>query len=324
MKKKKLIIGSLIAGVLIYFLFRQLDLQKLHDLKIVINFQLLLMAFILYIISNIMRAKRFNFVLGNQLQLVEMFRITSFYNLYTGLLPGGIGELSFIYFIKQKIKQHMPVGLSSVVITRIYDILITAFFLLGSTIVLTNLRVEKGIYVFLVSIIIVTLLFIIKYIDAIIVRFIKLGEFFIKSDIAWLNKAKEAARLAANILKENKNKKIPLFFITFLFWGINFLIIELSFRAIGVPLSYFEAVFMGTILHITTIIPLNTLAGFGYKETGLALGLIFIGFVKHQAILHSFFFHLLTILFMVLLAFIGLLMNVKTVKIRKVIELRCL
>jgi uncharacterized membrane protein YbhN (UPF0104 family) len=68
---------------------------------------------------------------------------------------------------------------------------------------------------------------------------------------------------------------------------------------------------MGTISNLTAVIPLNTIGGFGYKETGVTLGLLLIGTTKNNAIVLSFLVHLLSIFFVVILSAVGFMLSMK-------------
>lgn len=314
-KKKKLIIGSLLAIVIIFLLFRQIDFEKLRNLKISINYSLLTISFLLCVLSNLLRAKRFNYVLNNPLKLVEMFRITSFYNLYTGLFPGGLGEFSFIYLIRKKVKKYLSSGLSVIIMTRIYDILILAVFLLITLVSFgKDIKIDRGKYIFAVSLITAMVFLITHQISKIIKKINDLFNVLFKSKSAWSKKINTNLKLTRLSLENNKSKSLSLVLMTGLLWAINFFIAQLFFRSFGVELNYFEAILMVTISNIIAMIPINTLAGFGYKEAGFAFGLMLIGLAKQEAIIYGFLVHMLTLAFMLAVALIGILVSLKPLK----------
>jgi len=306
--KKKFILGTLIAVFIIYLLVRQIDLEKIKDLSIKIDFYLLSVAFLLLVVANLVRAARFNYVLNKPISLKEMFRVTSFYNLYTALLPGGVGELSLIYLLKKKIKNHISLGLSSIVITRIYDILIImALFLVGLFMV-GNIEIDKSKSILIMGPLIVALLLIIKYIHKIVE---KLGQLFLllAKQSAWAHKVVKNLKEAAIFLESNQKKKLPLFITSFFFWLITFWTVQLLFWAVGIHLDFWGAVVVGTLANLIMMIPINTLGGFGYQETGVALGLIFLGIVKSEAVIYSFIYHLLVIGVLLGLALVGFMLG---------------
>jgi uncharacterized protein (TIRG00374 family) len=310
MKKKRLIIGSLLAVVIIFLLFRQIDFKKLANFEIKINFYLLAGAFFLSVFSNLIRAKRFNYILNNSLKLTDAFRITSFYNFYTSLFPGGLGEVSFIYLIRKKIKPHIPTGLSSVMVTRVYDVLMMSVFLLGSLVMFSRGIINKEKYIFLAGAGVIIAFLIIRYLDKAIEKINKVFCYLARNNPVWLSKVKNNLELTTIFLRNNKKKNVALFFITLLFWGINFLVVQLFFWSFGLKINYLESILLGTISNMIVMIPLSTFAGFGYLEGGFTLGLILIGLAKEQAVIYSFIFHLVLIGFTLGLVVIGVLLGI--------------
>ena len=310
MKKRRLIAGTSLAVLLIFVLYKQIDLETLRNFRVKIDFYLLIAALSLYILANIVRAQRFNYIMNNCLKLIDMFKITAFYNLYTGIFPGGIGELSFIFLVRKKIKKYVPSALSSIITTRIFDILVTSVYFLCSLIILGRLKSELEKYIFVV-IVIILFLMLHLYIDKIMMILSKMLSVLTQRYVAWLKSVADNFRHTSENLEDNKNKSFLLFIFTFPYWGVNFFIIQLTFWSIGLEISYFESVFLGAISNLTSTIPINTIGGFGYKEAGLTLGLIFIGVAKSDAVIFSFLVHLLHISFMFMLALISKIASAK-------------
>ena len=307
------------AAVIIFILYRQIDFEKFQSLSFKIDYTLMVAAFTLYVGSSLIRAKRFNYLLDNGVKLIDMFKITSLYNLYTGLLPGGIGELSFVYLLRKKVEGSVPAAFSSVIITRIHDIFIMAVFLLISLLIVGNAEVTKAEYVMIFAVIII-MLFLIRYIDLIINTINKTLSLVIRHGSFLLNTIEHLSRVG-RIMRVNRDKSLSLLFVSASYWVVNSFIVQLLFRSMGVNLGYFEAVLMTAITIFVSIIPFNTLGGFGYKEAGITLGLMFIMVDKNSAIFYSFLFHLLSLGFMFALATLGMLTDVKLTKVRELFKM---
>jgi uncharacterized protein (TIRG00374 family) len=307
-KKKKLIIGTFFAGVIIFILLKQVDFAGLQGRKMYINYHLLAVTFLFFTFLNMIRAERFNIVLNREIKFRELFKVTTYYNLYTGLFPGGLGELSFVYLIRSKMKSHIPAGLSCVFITRVWDILVMAGFLLLSLLFLDNINPAKKDYL-AIFLIIAAIFLTAHYAGSIIGYLVKRLSRLVgpKAPPGRLCVLIDNLNRTADALGDNRSKAGTLFFVTVIFIGARFFVIKLFFQSLGLSISYFEAVLLGAICNIITLIPLNTFGGFGYQETGIALGLILIGIPKSEAILNGFIFHLLSIIFMAMLALVGLL-----------------
>jgi uncharacterized protein (TIRG00374 family) len=305
MHKKKLLIGSVVAIVIIFILINNVEFKKLNSLKENFNYVYLVFAFIILILGNLIRAVRFNYLLNYSFKFSEIFTITTYYNFYTAIFPGGIGELSFLHLIKKNIKQNIPHGLSSIFLTRFFDILLMTIFFAGALPIINieNLNKQKlGIMILIITVFILLVLrFHVILINKINYIFEGLSEKY-----KWALKIRDALKQTEEILIVNKKKSKVIFLLSFFYLGMIFFIVQLVFLSVGVKLNYFESILMGSISTLVTITPLNTIGGYGYKETGLTLGLIFLKIAKSEAIVFSFLFHTLFLFCNSLLALLGM------------------
>lgn len=308
-KKRRLLIGSVVAVFLFFFLFKQIDFDKPYNLKIDFNYNLLSIAFILYFIANVVRAERFNLLFSQRLNFPDIFNITTLYNLYTALFPGGLGEFSFVYLIKKKVRKNIPTGVIAVLVTRIFDVLIISIFAIFSLLSFSDIQFNFVKYFYILLILICSLSLTLIYLPVISKKILKILDFRLRRNNFWKAKLRDNILSFCSIIESNKKKNFFLFLSSTLFWGIIFFMIQLFFWSIGVRLNYFESIFIGTISSIVSIIPLNTLGGFGYKETGLTLGLILLGIIKNNAIAYSFLIHLISLAFVILLVCVGFSVN---------------
>ena len=320
MKKRRLIIGALFAIIILVLLYKQINFGNLQDLKIKIDYRLLATAFLLFAFTTVLLAKRFNYVLHNILPLVSIFKIFAFYTLYNKLFPGGIGELSFIYLIKKKVERPIPSGLSCIIITRVLDLLSTAAFSLVALIAVREINIDRWKYIVAVVIFVIVALLMVQNISRVIEKITGIFNDLIKSNSVLWNKIKDNLKRTTDILKINKKKNLSLFCFTFLIFGINYLITQIVFLSFGLRLNYFEAVLVGTMSTIISLIPINTFGSFGYKEAGIALVLVLMGVVKDHAIIYSFLLHLTSIVFMLLMVLVGVLINVKLTRVKELIK----
>ena len=315
LNKKKLIPGTILAAIIILLLICSIDLDKFASLRLDFNWLYLFIAFIILIPVNLIRALRFNYLLDFSFKLTEIFSITTYYNFYTTIFPGGVGELSFIHLIRKNIDKNISYGLSAIFLTRVYDILLMLLFCgaVLPVIHFTDFNKEKLILFIIGCVVVISL--IAYYLDAVIQLVNRVFLFLAnKTKSRWIIKIRDILEQTEEISKQSKKKAKMVFLLSFFFWAVIFFIIQLLFWAIGVKLNYFESVLLGTITNLTNIIPFNTIGGFGYKEVGIAMGLIILKISKNEAIMISFVFHILSIFFMTLLGLVGLLVKLITEK----------
>ncbi|MDA2935712.1 flippase-like domain-containing protein [Patescibacteria group bacterium AH-259-L05] len=316
MKRKKIIFGTIFSIIIIVLLVKQIDLGRIQDFKLKINYPLMIIAFLFTFISSLIRAIRFNYSLAVRLKILDIFRITLFYNLYTRLFPGGIGELTFPYLIKKNTNQAISTGLSSILLTRIFDILVIALFLGGGLIFFSNIDIENKKILYIGYFLIALIAWLsIQYLNKIVKVFANLSNKLVSDKNKWLKKINNNLYSISEALKINKKKKKQLFITTVLFWGSNFLMVQLFCISIGLAISYGEAILIASISVVAGLIPLNTIGGFGYKEGGLTLGLLLIGVAKHDAVIYSFLIHIVSISLALGGAFVGVLLDIKSSKV---------
>jgi uncharacterized protein (TIRG00374 family) len=303
---KKIIIGTVVSIFIIVILFRNLDFEKLKEIDLSINYFLLFLALLLSITATFFRSLRFKISLKNEISLKSILSKTLFYNFYTRFFPGGIGELSFVYMLRKSVERGSVRSVNSLMITRLYDLLtITIFLLAGFG--FNQLNTDET-NVYLIFFIVIAMLFgcVILFLDRIISLFEKI---FRKS------KSKIGKRIYVlvgelkNESLHNKKNKYLMFGYSVLFWAINYLMVYVFCHSINMQISYFDAIIVSSFSIITGLIPINTLGGFGYKEGGLTLALIFIGFIKQDAIIYAFLIHLVSLFLALLSAGVGLIIE---------------
>lgn len=315
LNKKKLAPGTILAAIIIILLIYNIDLDKLASLRLDFNWTYLCLAFIILIPVNLIRALRFNYLLDFSFKLTEIFSITAYYNFYTTIFPGGIGELSFVHLIRKNVNKNISHGLSAIFLTRVYDILLMLLFCgaVLPVIRFPDFNKEKLVLFIIGCIVVISL--IAYYLDAVIQLVNRVFLFLAnKTKSRWISRIRHILEQTGEILKQSKKKVKMVFLLSFFYWAVIFFVIQLLFGAIGINLNYFESVLLGTMTNLTTIIPFNTIGGFGYKEAGISLGLMILRIPKNEAIMISFVFHILSILLMTLLGFVGLLVKLITKK----------
>ena len=130
MKKLKIIIGIFISLILLYFVFRDVEPQKvLHEL-LNINYFIIIPAVIIQILSYWVRAMRWTLMLSSikKISTSRIFPIICINYLANNLLPLRAGEFVRAYMIGQKEGISKATALSTVIVERVYDGVTLALF----------------------------------------------------------------------------------------------------------------------------------------------------------------------------------------------------
>jgi len=125
----------------------------------------------------------------------------------------------------------------------------------------------------------------------------------LESIVIWLLKKHNSKVLEkSNLFLQNTSNIIPsnaqsvvIFLFTLVSWTIAFGGVQYAYQSIGIPLTYMQALLMGVIVNMTSLIPINTIGGFGYKEAGIAIGFAMLGYPSDQAVMYGFLYHLVSL-----------------------------
>jgi uncharacterized membrane protein YbhN (UPF0104 family) len=118
---RKLLIPLLVSFIFFYLLFKLLSPEEIESLLKSLSFSILIPAFFLYTLSQVVRSVRWK-VLIKDLSLWEVFTVNSANILMNNLLPARTGELSWFYYAR-KLGIDLKVSLWSFILGRLYDLL---------------------------------------------------------------------------------------------------------------------------------------------------------------------------------------------------------
>ena len=307
--RKKIILGIIISGILIYFLLTLTNPSEIVTVFYRISFSHLIIGFILYVLIMIFRTIRFNFILETKLKLRQLFNIIAIHNLMINVIPMRLGEFSYVYLMKKK-GVHISKGLSQLLIVRVYDVIaISVIFIISSFFVKDTPLIVKYYVKISTAFLILLLLgfFALLMFDKKVVKILKK-----------LNPAKKLAiieklfvtieDLIKNFKKSLKMKtSITLLFYSFLIWVGNYLMTYYLIHGLGLSFNFWEVSLIFTFLIILIMLPISTFSGFGVWEGGLTGAFTAFGITLEKAVATSFAYHIISILFFLILGFFGII-----------------
>jgi len=312
-KLLKKIFAVLITVVLVTLLFTQINMEDVITTLKNINPILLIAGFFIYTGSYILRAWRFHVLLNRDISIRNIFPIVCAHNMLNNLLPARTGELSYIYFLKKEEGRTTGEALGTLIIARFFDfIIITIFFLLfflfvGYIVPGFSILIFTGIVFLLV--VVVLLIGLLFYGDAMFVRAKKILKFFdfntVQMGTFVSKKCEEMITCFNAFTKGKKSNLLSVFFLSLGIWSLSYLLFYLLAISMNINLGVIPILFASSFAVFSTVLPIQGIGGFGTMEGGWALGFIAVGIPNEMAISTGFAFHLIILIYTLILGSVG-------------------
>ncbi len=309
MEKEKTI-PLIITAVLIAILISQIKVGDILTAITSASPRWILLGFALYALSYFLRALRFNILLNGKVDIRGLFAIVSVHNMMNNLLPARTGELSYIYLLKKTKGVQSGEGIATLMAARTLDLiavsmifLISIFFIEGFA---TSRMILAPIALILLAILILFLSIYYGKKTASLIRAqtLRIGISESRPIAFLLTKIDEAAKSFRAI---NSNKLIfQVLVVTILVWILQFSVVYTLIVGMGISLNLLEVVVGTTFAMLTVILPISSLAGFGTAEGAWTIAVMSMGISKEVAIISGFGFHILILIFALILGGYGL------------------
>ncbi len=303
------IVSVAISVGLLIFLFRYINFHTLKDLFLNLYYPAILVYFALFVSGIAFRTWRYKLMLpGVPIGFFGLAGVTIIRNLFVDFLPARLGELSFIWVLNKRYKVAVELGGSAFIGAFVYD-LIALFPLLVIAIGLSPLRAQEtgkwlmilftGAFVFLSVVVVFAKRFLPLVIDLLshpkirsfVRRYRFMGVVYEKGiqiirQLILLGEQGIGGKLFLLSLGVRLSKYISLFF---LFFAVV--------RSMGYTLHSLNpfTVFSGTAFtEVSSLLPIQGLAGLGTWEATWAAVFVFFGFKRETAILSGIGVHWIT------------------------------
>ncbi len=301
MNKKKLLKGivfTLVSIMLLWFLFRFINLSDVAAAFSRVTLVGVFVGFVFYVIGYLIRALRFYYLLNRQLPVRTLFSIVCIHNLMNSLLPARLGELSYVYLVKKK---NIPLaqGSAGLFLTRIFDLIaLILLFLLALFMARDSLPaffmnlVPAVLALFAVLILISVALILCK---PLLHRFRSSSFQVLRFLYSFIH----------SFHQEHTRSKLGMLFITStLLWISQFLMIYFMFWGV-LPVNGWYLLIGSLFSILSTVLPVQGIAGFGSIEGAWAVGFVLLGVAKETAIATGFVFHLVLVAYFLVLGAAG-------------------
>jgi hypothetical protein len=229
------------------------------------------------------------------------------------LLPARTGELSYVYLLKKINHRTTGEGMATLGVARVFDFisLSTLFFL--SVFLITDIpefvRNAFTIIIIFVIVLLIILYMILfsgrKFVNSIQKIFTDIN--FEKNPITLylIKKGFETV----DSLEQIKIKKyfFILLVLSILIWGLNYLLLYLLIQAMNFQLSFLIVILGATFILLTTVLPIQGIGGFGTTEAVWTVVFVPLGMTLEAAITSGFCFHIISIIFYLILGGYGII-----------------
>ncbi len=292
------IIFFIIAVTLVVFLVSRIDVKKTISAFSSARPGLILLACCIYFASNFFKALRFMAIMKNtRVGIFNMFTIVSFHNFFNQVMPARTGELTLIYYLKKIGGVKATRGLHSLIVVRIFDMIIVSLFFVVSFILYfgtreSSLLLYVGIAMAVISII---ALFNIKWMVIVVSKvFYGIGSLPFLQDKKLVKKLLEKVyQVEEEFSQFDTRGNLPMIAVTSLMvWTALYTLSFVVIRGFNIDIGYIPALIGATGGILTNVLPINSFGSFGTLEAGWTGGFLLVGMSMQDAVTTGFGNHL--------------------------------
>lgn len=302
MKKYYRIITVGLSLLLLWFLLAQMRFGDIMTLVRKIQLPYLFAAFAVYGAVNAFRAARFWDLTGRHIPLRRMMAITFAHAFVNSIAPARMGEFSYVYYVQRTGKVGLGANVASLFISRAFDMLLTVAAMLISIIFIARelQNAEQLVFLSVAGFIVLLAVFSLfffwetKVLWAIngLFDLLRLKRFALGSRV--LQKVQEVITTIAG--GREPRLFIRTFFWTMLIWGAIYFMLWFIALGLGLPIGFWESVFMASLPTLASTLPFYTIGNFGLFEGAKTLALTLLRFTRELAISFSFLSHIAEII----------------------------
>ena len=315
MNNKKIFISGIITLFLLFFLASNITFFDIKQTYSNLSLEIILIGFLLYILTYLFRSIRLRFLIGNNLNLRESFKIISIHNMLNQIFPFKSGDISLIYLLKKK-SISFSKSTSILLIFRILDFFSILFLLLLSLFFTKSFYLmfsNSLIYLILISVLLFILCSILLYKSNFIIYLIlKIISFFNITKISnFKNFSNNLNKISKNLNNYRKDRKLfgLLFIFSIIIWISSFIFTYYILIKLGLELSILNFVLAMSLVLIFNSLPIHGLFNLGTQETFWTISFVLIGIEKGLAISSGLIVHILVILYFLILGLISMFYN---------------
>jgi uncharacterized protein (TIRG00374 family) len=308
---------------LVYFLLKQVNFADVKKAFLNMDITFLVIGLAIMFIQNIFRAYQKKILIGNaNVNMGDLFMVTLVRNGLNMVLPARTGEISYVYVLKRKFKLPVEIGVSTLVLILIFD-LVMVFSLIVIAVIIVGINkyaISSAMIIAIAVALLAVALLILFFLPKIIGLIIKiLSKLFLRYRIG-KNRImqllyKKLVDINENIIIIQKRRVYwKVYIVSLVIRILKFASYYFIILGIMKPMGYsianlsFWVIFLGTVVaELSAVLPTHALAGFGTYEGAFALSFVILGFPKELSIIVGFNYHLIILLFSVSLSILAMI-----------------
>lgn len=304
-------VAVLITVALLAILLSQVNVADVVTTLMSIDPLYLVAGFLLYICSYVFRAVRFHVLLNREVRLRDLFWIVCVHNMMNNLLPARTGELSYVYLLKRIHARSVGEGIATLVVARVFDSIAIIFLLFAAGFFVQE--ISRGIsdilwimYIFPLFLMILLIVLVpfgrrVMWVIEQILKHCRLSTTNFGGYI--LRRGYETIDSFERI--EIRKNVIPISIVSISTGLVNFGALYLILLGMGITLPIQNVIFGATFILLASVLPIHGIAGFGTTEAIWTVVYIPLGMTLNDAIISGFGYHILILLFTLILGLSG-------------------
>ena len=314
MKKRTLWSGAVSSRLVVGYVLIKLDWHEVSSTFRSLNWNWVLLAFLVYLVNYLLRGIRFRYLLSlKDIPFHKVLGVTNLYGMYLYLLPAKFGEVSFPVLVKNRLDVDISTSTGSLIVARVFDFLTIALLLpialiIYWDIVPVNFRILSIVFSVLVFISYTVFIWLLRNSEK------NLSWFEMKGSLRpTFQKVKDfivgVYRSAQTV--DQRQQYWRLLLITIGIWicvNSNFYLITL---ALGYRFNFFQIVIVSIIMVPVTLFPIQGFANLGAHELGWVTAFTLFGYQYLDALNIAVSSHIVYVFFVILLGLSGFLLSTR-------------
>jgi glycosyltransferase 2 family protein len=308
---------------LLFFLLQEVTIEDIKNAILGVYRPSLIIGLVLIFSIDFFRSYRAKILIGpGRISMVDLFLVSLVRNGFNMVLPARTGELSYIYVLKRKFSLPIEIGVSTLMIAVVFDLVMVFSMILISIIIvgINRYAVSSTSVILIAGGLLVFFLLFLFYLSGFIGLFIKLyDKTMINSRIG---KTKVMQYLYDKLVETKKNIEIirkrgvywKVYLITIPARLLKFTAYYFLIHAVLQPMGYgfgdlpYWVIFLATAAaEMSAVLPTHSLAGLGTYQGAFALAFVLLGFSERISITVGFSYHIINLVFTVAWSLIALL-----------------
>ena len=316
----RLLVSLLVSAAIVFVLLRLTHVspgQILGTLKRTSPAAILIGLF-LHLATYGLRCLRFRLLVhSKKVALSRLFDIVMVHNVMNHILPLRAGELTYVYLIRQREGVPLAEGLGTLVISRFLDLIAFTVYYPLAVLLLQLQGFSFPPYIRQVLWIVAALFLLLT---ALLLAISLKGRVLLDGLRRFLLRGILCRSRLVNLLFD-KLEEVSLSFEHLGAWkvylgglalslgilGLVYLIGYVLLAGMGYPMPFPLVIFCSTLANLCFVLPLYSFGGFGTLEAGWTVGCLMAGFSKEMGMASGFTFHILVLLYVSLIGFVGML-----------------